>query len=501
MDSAANKLPSSLASLVEDQAMPESSAHWLINSVNPFPDYAQRAVGIPCRGLSDSVVKTVQKTLRLTKPNFPDLPPSTLWDVLILTMPFDSAGTLVLPADTVLFGQVTFQYDLVNNNVSRGIDNSRLGVIMCFACPAGANPIPWSNSFAINATYVSSISLGDAWAEAGACRIVALGFEVDNVTPALYRGGNVFTFRQEMSEPTDTYAAIEGLDGATFEAVMVKSWANVPADPDEVYRIPGSHQWNAELGCYVVATFNTAKDRLERGNSGKVGYCISEKSPPTRTVANTLKCGYDPPLHSEAVYETHLDMSGAYFTGLAPESVLIVTLKSTIEIIPDVGDDLIDFLQPTTPFDPKVDMAYELMKAALPPGVPKRDNDAGDFFKGLIDVLEPALSFVFPEFSPLIVGAGELGKSFIDKGKSLKKQKKPIHRDISEVTDKFKRLGTTMSNSRTGTDQRKSNDKANAKVGMRTPSSERRRSSSRSRSLNGRKRSVSRARSARRAGR
>jgi len=386
---------------------------WLLNALNPFPDYLETPEGMPDASVQRTAVKKFSKTITISAPTGV----VGNWDCFACFLPFDNAATSVVPADNVSLPLMDPYGQLTSFSVPNPNGNNKQGVVQIFSGPSGANLIPWASSFGVLSTEINGLSCQEAWAGQGSMRIVSAGFECTNVTPALYRGGTLTSFRQESvrTEVTATYAGF---------ARLATVFSGYPQNLAECIRIPGSLQWNAEEGAYIVGTFDNQMSNFESPGVDK--FYIASSSTLGLGSFPVLAGSSIPFVQSGATIPTHLDMSGMYATGLSTYSSLTFTLNLVLEIIPLTSSVMIDFIKPPVPYSPGLIEAYSLTKASIPAAAHKDDNDFGDFMKSVTSVLTPALSIAFPEFSPLF-GAAAFGiNKVVDYSRERKAKKQAL---------------------------------------------------------------------------
>jgi hypothetical protein len=97
-------------------------------------------------------------------------------------------------------------------------------------------------------------------------------------------------------------------------------------------------------------------------------------------------------------YDSSFHTSGAFFTGLSPQTTLQVNVKMLIEVAPGPGSALVTVAKPSPVYDP---LALELYSRAInemPVAVPASMNPAGEWWSGVLstigDVAGPALSAI-----------------------------------------------------------------------------------------------------------
>jgi hypothetical protein len=128
------------------------------------------------------------------------------------------------------------------------------------------------------------------------------------------------------------------------------------------------------------------------------------------TGVNGVYVGRDSGTFPNNYAPTHLDFSGNYLKGLNESAVITITFHAVLEIIPNVTSVMIDFIKPSTSYNPELLQVYARAKDELPAASIKADNDAGDAFKTLLGIMAPALSMAFPAFAS-VIGAGAAGLS------------------------------------------------------------------------------------------
>lgn len=379
-----------------------------MNAVNPFADYHQTPAGVPSEDTFQTAVKTVQKTITLTKPS--GLPAGAKWDVFICNLPIDSASTDGGLPGNYFFDNLSASGANTGRQPPGGFDTEG-GILMASALESGGvnSPIPWAPNFVGNDVQLRFLSLNDAWAGEGSMRIASFGFEVVDMTPVLHAGGSILMFRQESAGGVEQVSAIRG-STALLETSIVHHYGGYPVSAAECMRIPGSLQWNVTEGAYQVCTFDEHMKEFESATPLS-GWTVGARAMGT-VAQNVLAAGTDPAVDAGNIVKTHLDMSGSYLQGLHEEAVIVLTMHAVIEIIPRTSSVMIDFVKPGVPASPRLTATYATIKNDIPSAVPKADNDLGDFFKKMTKVMGPVLSTMFPEFSPLI-GMADKGINYV----------------------------------------------------------------------------------------
>jgi hypothetical protein len=132
----------------------------------------------------------------------------------------------------------------------------------------------------------------------------------------------------------------------------------------------------------------------------------------------------DYPRYPNPWTKTHLNHSGAYATGLAKEVVFILSLKVDMEIIPTAQSALVDFIKPGVPASPGLRQLYSAMSMGIPPAVVRADNDAGSFFKKMVNIAAPLVGKIFPPAAPFVAPIQGLANRGVDALSQRRKAKK-----------------------------------------------------------------------------
>lgn len=430
--------------------------HWLENALNPFSDYAKTAARMPSHDSVSTAVKNVQKIMDVSAPSFDPLG-ATTWTANIFLMPTDA--TIAYNTASRLRAATLDGVNVVNPSdlpfTTGGLTNGLLMLVKAWDSPiAGPDASnPFSPSFVPANAEFQFITLADAWVGEGAARLTSVGYEIVDNTAELYRGGNMVNWRKS-SAAVDIPLNVQTLGNVERRDAM-RVFTGFPQDLATAFRVPGSTSRRFTEGTYVVGTFNHNKENFELPNG--LGCATLAAARPLNDVRPALFLGGITGLDREAgvvpnfFTYTHLDHSGSFCTGLTPQTTFTITLKSTIEIIPNANSVLIDFAAPSIPYNPRVDELYQKIVTELPPSVPVHDNNHGDFFKKIVNVATPLVSSLFPTAAPVIGAASGLATKGIDalsKNRQRKKAAKtPAARKQltkSEISAEIQRLNRML---------------------------------------------------------
>lgn len=175
-----------------------------------------------------------------------------------------------------------------------------------------------------------------------------------------------------------------------------------PASIEEILLLSGSRVWEAKDGCYCVMHMNNMDNPLKE-NSNQ-GHCWMVY-PNNTNLSAPINYGFG------AVYETTgssgvyqsgacqpipFDTTGCYLTGLSQQTTLTLICKILLETAPEVNSDLVTLTQPSCAFDPIVLDLYATVVRELPPGVKVSENAAGDWWRGILTVVQSVAPFFGP---------------------------------------------------------------------------------------------------------
>lgn len=334
---------------------------------------------------------------------------ATSWDCHIAMIP--DLFRSVTNATGVLATTSLSQTSCFPNYVS-GVSSNTVGGGLAYAISDGGVP----TYTGVGAANVSSLS---PWAHVtGRSRIVGCAFEVHNVTETLYRSGSVITYRTATGREFDalgmtaTSNTAIGVNARTVVQRIYLRKSTPPSTEAEAILIPSSRQWGAEKGCYVVcvlddveATYRTW-DTMGRLYTDPFAYSASLPTAPANCLVlsptmYTSNAGADvTPTYTFQSFDTFLRQSGAYFTGLSPQSKLKLNVKWLIACQPDIEDPLLPLAMPGPPRDDLALEIYSRAAEALPAGVPVAENGAGDWFRSVLGTVADVAPMVGSLFGP-----------------------------------------------------------------------------------------------------
>jgi len=273
---------------------------------------------------------------------------------------------------------------------------------------------------------------------AGIGRFIGCGIEVHNVTAELYKSGTVtigeipqasasqfamnhITFNQWDVFPTGGGPSTTNVKAPFYVAQSVRPLNNRPANIDEAMTYPGSRQWEAKDGVYMVLTQEGINNRptsteyvqpayWNNTYDEQVGSVSNQRSMllvPTQDANSDLsfdwKCSANP------LKWAPLACKFAIFSGLTHETKLTVNFRCFYESFPSfLEEDILTLATPSPDYDAHALALYQHCQTHMPIAVPVGENAMGDWFAKAVsefaDVAGLGLSAMGVPFAEHIAG-------------------------------------------------------------------------------------------------
>ncbi len=308
---------------------------------------------------------------------------------------------------TTCFGNrvITPTTDVFANNVP-------LGMLQCFCVDSG-EPLDMASSDFEMQFNLNQITKGRN-------RLVGVGFEVVNTTPQLYRGGAVTTWRQGGAEPNGASAYVYSpssisLPVAAPLAFDLERYPTFPLTSSAAALIPDSKTWEAQDGVYIVGSFNTTNNpacnpepkgavlEMAFDNEPVWAAGVEADGGPRWTgieagekwVTAPMFVGEAPDLYPSYFPSSILapiNQTGAYFTGLTPQTTLTITMIAYVETFPTVSSELMSMASPSLRENALALQMLSLAFSRLPVAVKAGENPAGEWFARVLEALTPVVT-------------------------------------------------------------------------------------------------------------
>jgi len=343
-------------------------------------------MGWPDVETASSVVRCVKQTYTLTTPS-PGTPDN--WDAIIANWPW---------LEQVQFGKKA----CVNNSFGATTDQVPLGGVQVWT------PLTGQDLDLAGTPSPLSVTLDPSYIQ-GASRIVGMGIEVQNTTADIYKQGQVLVWRQPSAAGgSATFNATDGAAGP--KPFLGHMQRRPPANTAQEMLIPGTRQWRAEQGAYIVGTFvgqdnpplytsydlpvvyddAIVEDNTTDNTSGSATYNSRDLWLPTQSVPLTPGIGFVAP----CMKMNPMHMSGMHFTGLSAQSSLALTVNFYVESFPGPAEqNILVLATPSAEYDPVALEIFSHALSSLPVGVTAGENGFGDWFA---DVVRQVSAYVYP---------------------------------------------------------------------------------------------------------
>lgn len=374
----ANGLLNNIASRT---GMSQEGKQWLIAALDPMHDEKLSVTGYPDRTSGVSVCQLVKRSLTLSKP--PGVATSN-WNLAIVL-------------DHQILSEPMINCEATANLLTQGIGTPQIlttgGLTWCGTAD-GAGDLSTTGNATDHGQLTIPLELTN-----GRFRVLSQGFEVVNTTADIQKQGAIAVWEQPSVKHDPTIYAIRQPGGTVLTHTTKFVDTAPPRTLAAALLLAGSQQWKAEEGCYCVATMNDLNNPARYVSfNGRVFTQNENDYPNGFTTASTIHNVYafnhnnyvnfsGDVLESPPSYVSPFNIKGAYLTGLSAATTVTLNYNVWIETFPTDTNQLITLATPSACMDNVALQVYSEIICRMPVGVRFRDNDLGDFFKGVVDTI------------------------------------------------------------------------------------------------------------------
>jgi hypothetical protein len=280
-----------------------------------------------------------------------------------------------------------------------------------------------------NVNFPSSLTIGqitlDPEYTKGSGRLCGIGVEVINTTSDLNRQGVTTVWRQQESAEEIGMMGTSIAAPASGATINFSTWSDCkfyrppPFSVANAMLYPGSRQWKAADGAYLVGTFSQAENPPQY-----VGY-LQPVVPTTSvddiestmadTSANEGSATWTTSVYPDGSGRTYnpaiklhpINMFGAMFTGLSIQTTLTINVNHYYETFPSVAEPgILVLAKPSAAFDPVALEFMSRVNSTLPVGVPASWNPDGEWFWEVVNDLVDMAPQIGSLFGPVGRGVG-----------------------------------------------------------------------------------------------
>lgn len=399
---------------------------FLIAALDPMHDnQLHNLAGWPDMETSPSVVRLIKQSITITMPTTPGN-----YDVYFISWPWINGATFV-----------------AGNRTNNVIQTGNIALLSQLSCIGGVSVfiVPTGQPFLLTNDPDFQLTIDQRFLS-GSNRIVGSGFEIVNTTADLYRQGQLCVWRETASPVAPFHCQVNTTSPSEnvlkYLGYQTRLFPSPPRSFASAMLLPGTRQWRAEDGCYVVTphsnsynpstlpdysgiTVQTTEtdDIVPSGVQDSwntfwnVAGCLTTAFD-DNGVAGAGNIRYSRPQH---VYPVH--MTGSIFTGVSEKTTLTLSWNLFLETFPTPADaEILVLAKPSAEPDPMAIKLYSECMSVLPVGVMASENPFGEWFADVVstitDFLTPgALAMGMPGLAALSKGANVMSKNYLDKTK------------------------------------------------------------------------------------
>lgn len=341
----------------------EAGRQWFTLATDLFHDEKLAIVGIPDNSPSPFYTEYINEQFTVGRTS------GASYDVYVLTMPLLN-GALVTTAD--------FVHDATGGywDVPASGTTSAYNLINIVTVDTGQDPF----------THVSRsvTQVGITSTNSHPKRLVSLGFEVTDVTPAMYKQGSLTAWRSE----SGLAPGCELVNRPPNSNIVVPcAFGKMPIfSPQMATQVPGSVTWEASKGCYMMCPLDTAAmsySTPSRENMILAGVTTAN----SRGLITQMQI---PPAHEDGesavatrriAYHNH-PLIGCVLAGMnGTVGVQTIVIRAVFQISPIQDTALMRSCKTPPSADLKALALYSETVKRLPVAVPVNMNAKGDWWR------------------------------------------------------------------------------------------------------------------------
>ena len=298
----------------------------------------------------------------------------------------------------------------------------------------------------------------------GAMRLVGMGVEVHDVTADIYKQGTltIGTVPQSIADREALTVRAQTVSGRIYlqtnqDACLMQRF---PGTLEDMLKYPDSEQWDAREGAYVVVPFTGHENPPVFAEYRTPWVCeevVNQIDIPGTTALNQSTHMIGPyfagtvdnePFYFSPNAYAPVNSRFIYLSGLNANSTFTITTHFYIESFPTQQSNLLPMARVACPCDPKALMLIKNIMQLLPAGCPVADNASGDWFweavQTSLPLLEGMAMAAFPQFAPLIRGAGGIANNFLNsRGNEQVKRRAKRNKNKAAIKNEVKQLVKT----------------------------------------------------------
>ncbi|APG76182.1 hypothetical protein 1 [Beihai tombus-like virus 17] len=391
--------------------------NWLKVALDPFHDYNVQLAGLPDNDSQPSAIQIVPKVYQIKAPA--GLAVNETWSAHISTLPIASTHACRSYYRNNTSGVVGDAAVTLSNDGQAGeigtitvITHGDAGGLNGYDNLSYPANVAQATDFGAITREFKAFSLDDD-NDKTMKKLVAGGFEVHNDTAALYKQGSVTVYSSGQGTQREG-ALLRNADTSTvYHHQHLRKSRQPPGSKAEAGSMPDSRTFEAADGCYVPIRLGDDTHYSIASRTTYLTESVDSSLVTTRPAGYVITPFAATAGYSEDYQANHrpldIETTGAYFSGLSPETTLTLTIKFIIELCPTSSNQAMLYMaSPTAMYCPRAIELYHQMIRSLPPGVPVSFNDKGDWFRMATKVMADVAPLVSPFLSALnpTLGAG-----------------------------------------------------------------------------------------------
>lgn len=366
--------------------------------------------------LQNTVVFNTERNV--TQADFTNVTPGNQWDLNLVSLPFITRRIFRGTNDTG---------DAVNFVAAPSSFVTQLGGITMFGANSGT-PTADPNSAAISAA--TTLTVDDLIYPPGTTdtlrtfyEILAMGYEVYNVTPDLYVGGSLVRYRVPTQARKENVVVLGGT--TPFVNVEANMLPPIPTTESLATQYPDSVIDEARSGTYQQHCIQDAVSDFHAAGNQSI-LMTATSLPAVPGAVNCLMTSSSFSWQDEfPTFAGDFDVIGTYFSGLPPQTNLKVRARYILSTVPNsTNAQLVSLAKMSPPDNPKLTQLVSYIQNRLPPGVSVKMNPAGEWWRIVGKIVAKASPVIGAEFGPQGKKAGEIVGKIAQQATQKPKKKK-----------------------------------------------------------------------------